>query len=1045
MPKNQSINTVLVIGSGPIIIGQAAEFDYAGTQACLTLKEAGNKVILINNNPATIMTDEQIADVVYFEPLTIESIEKIIKKEKPDGLLATVSGQTGLNLAFDLSDKGIIDKYNLTVLGTTIDSIMRGEDRDKFKRLMNEIDEPIPESEIIANLTEAKQFSERVSFPIIIRPAYTLGGSGGGIATNDSEFEKLVTSGLRASPINQCLIEKSIAGWKEIEMEVIRDNKDNCVVVCHMENIDPVGIHTGDSVVVSPVQTLNDDELTMLKKASKKIVSEVGIVGACNVQLAINPNTNDYFVIEINPRVSRSSALASKATGYPIAKIATKLSLGFSLDEIIDQRTGKSLATYEPDLNYTIVKFPRFPFDKFKNANRFLGTQMKATGEVMAVGNNLKGAIQKGIRSLELNINNLFMKELKELSNAELKTLISTADDRRFFALFEAFDRQFSIDEIHDLTQINHYFLREIAELVELNTEMLTTDINNLSKESLLVYKQAGFTDQSIANNFKSNLTEIKELRTTYNIYPEIKQVNAMSDKAELAACYYTTWNNKPKQETSSNKDKVLIIGSGPIRIGQGVEFDYCSVQSILELQKNNYETVLINNNPSTVSTDFEIADKLYFEPITVEDVLNIIEIEQIENVFIQFGGQTSINLASGLEAAGINLIGTSNEAINQLEDRDLFYQFMKDIDLPHIPGQTVNSRQDLKAKVTQFGYPVLLRPSFVIGGQGMIVLKNEEDLNDYLTQIKQTNIFPILIDAYYPGQEIEVDVLTDNNNILIPGIFEHLELAGVHSGDSMAVTPPVNLSNEIKEKVVAYAKKIAIGAKFKGLFNIQFVNYEGELYVLEVNPRASRTVPVMSKITQVNMVGLAVQLILGKTLSDCTSQINLMDEKSFYTIKAPVFSTHKLPGVDPKLVPEMKSTGELIATDNDYEVCLKKAFIWNEPLSKQFKQTKKEIYIAKEFNYFSEYHELFKILNIELIYESEIKDIAEWCKRTEAFAIYSDKESSMERNHGLIYNLMVISAKETLEALAHAKITTKDILSIDETNKVQKKEGIFI
>lgn len=1045
MPKDKSINTVLVIGSGPIIIGQAAEFDYAGTQACVTLKEAGCKVILINNNPATIMTDDKVADVVYFEPLTIENIERIIQKENPDGLLATVSGQTGLNLAFDLSDQGIIEKYNLTVLGTSIESIMRGEDRDKFKQLMNKINEPIPESEIVANLEEAKAFSERVSFPIIIRPAYTLGGSGGGIATDEFTFTELVTSGLRASPINQCLIEKSIAGWKEIEMEVIRDKADNCVVICHMENIDPVGIHTGDSVVVSPVQTLSNNELTMLKEASKNIVREVGIIGACNVQLALDPHSLDYFVIEINPRVSRSSALASKATGYPIAKIATKLSLGYTLDKMIDQKTGKTFAEYEPELDYVIVKFPRFPFDKFKNANRLLGTQMKATGEIMAIGDNLKLAIQKGIRSLELQTNGLYLKELNDRSIEELEKLNIHADDRRFFAVLEAFKRGVDLEHIQQITQINEYFLKEMSELVELDKEIDTLSANDITADNLLRYKQAGFTDELLAAKLKVDLADMKELRTKLAVYPKINQIDAKTYETDnLDAYYYLNWQRDKEVSQVSNKEKVLIIGSGPIRIGQGVEFDYCSVQSILELQSNNYETILINNNPSTVSTDFEVADKLYFEPITVEDALNIIEYEHIEKVFIQFGGQTSINLASGLEAAGINLIGTSNHAINQFEDRDLFYQFMKQINLPHIPGKTVYSREDLIQKVTEFGYPVLLRPSFVIGGQGMLVLKNEQDLDNYLNQIKQVQTFPILIDAYYPGLEIEVDVLTDNKEVLIPVIFEHIERAGVHSGDSMAVTPPINISDDLKEQVLAYAKKIAVGAEFTGIFNIQFVYYEDILYVLEVNPRASRTVPVMSKVTETNMIGIAVQLILGKELKECTQKINLMEEAPFYTIKAPVFSTHKLPGVDPKLVPEMKSTGELIAIDEDYDICLQKAFIWNEPLAKQFVNRKKEIYVAKELNYYNELDEAFKSLDIELVYEAEIDNFTEWLKKDEAFGIYSEQEDSLAREEGLAYNLMIISAEETLKALAKINLAKNDVLSIYQRNNQKQKEGIL-
>lgn len=1044
VPIKQDIKKVLVIGSGPIVIGQAAEFDYSGTQACLTLKEEGCEVILINNNPATIMTDDHIADTVYFEPLTVDNIIAIIQKEKPDGILVSVSGQTGLNLAFKLHEKDIFNKYNLTVLGTSIDSIEKGEDRDKFRALMNEINEPVPESDIVDHLDQALLFSEKVGYPIIVRPAYTLGGSGGGIATDKDEFIKLVSSGLRASPIQQCLIEKSIAGWKEVELEVIRDKNDNTVIICEIENIDPVGIHTGDSIVVSPVQTLSDSDMALLRNASKKIVSELGIIGACNVQLAFSPTTDDYFIIEVNPRVSRSSALASKATGYPIAKVATKLSLGYQLDELYYSNTKNPLSEYEPKLDYTIVKFPRWPFDKFVDANRKLGTQMKATGEVMAIEKTLPAALQKAIRSLELEVDGIMLPKLKGYSDEELNDLLVHADDRRFFILLELMSRGVEIAEIHDKTKINHYFLQEIKLLIDQTKLAESKSIQTITKEELLKLKQTGFTDKWLANTWQVPVQQVSEHRKQWQITPKFGKIDAcMINDNDKSAYYYTSWNLEDDRNGSTSKEKVLIVGSGPIRIGQGVEFDYCSVQGVLALQKAGFETVLINNNPATVSTDYEIADKLYFDPITVEDVLHIVEYENIDKVIIQLGGQTAINLVEGLEDAGVTLLGSSLETVDQLEDRDLFYQFMQEIDLPHIPGLTVTNEQELTKKVKEIGFPVLVRPSYVIGGKGMLVLNDEEALNHYMEDLNSTLSFPILIDAYYPGKEVEIDVVTDGKDILIPGIFEHIEKAGVHSGDSMAVMPPVSLSDEMKEQITYYAKQIALNTKFKGLFNVQFVIYQDTLYVLEVNPRASRTVPMTSKVTGINLIELAANILIGKQLKSLTNNLGLVAENPFYTVKAPVFSTMKLPGVDPKLVPEMKSTGELIALADTFNESVTKAFIWNEQLQADYIAEEKQIYVTTNDDKIKGLEKQLNKLGITLQF-AEDKTIDDWLKENNAFGLYSIQNDSYERERALEYDLHVMSVFETIQAFAMMTEDNLAIKSINQWLETMKKEVIL-
>lgn len=1050
MPKNKQIKKVLVIGSGPIVIGQAAEFDYAGTQACLTLKEEGCEVILINNNPATIMTDDHIADKVYFEPLTVANVEAIIQKEKPDGLLASVSGQTGLNLAFSLEEKQILKQYDVKILGTSIDSIKKGEDRDKFRTLMQEIEEPIPESAIVESLEEAIAFSEAVAFPIIIRPAYTLGGSGGGIANNETEFIKYVTSGLRASPIHQCLIEKSIAGWKEIEFEVICDTKGQAVVVCHMENIDPVGVHTGDSVVVAPIQTLDEEEVELLRQASLHIVQKIGIVGACNVQLGYDATTRTYNIIEVNPRVSRSSALASKATGYPIAKIATKLSLGYTLDELYHAKQKMDLASYEPNLDYTVVKFPCWPFDKLTTADRKLGTQMKATGEVLAIEKSVAAGLLKAIRSLELTVDGARLKELKNMKTAELEKLLDIVDDRRMFAVLELLHRDVTVETLHARTNITPYFLDELKKITDLEKAALVMELPIVSASTLLALKQAGYTNTWLAEAWGVSLEEVRNTLVEAGIYLEYGAIEAYASKETTdAAYYYAVWGQGDKTAEppmKQTKEKVLIIGSGPIRIGQGVEFDYCSVKGIEALQKYGYETILINNNPATVSTDYELADKLYMEPITTEDVLHVMAYEKIDKVIVQFGGQTAINLIEGLEAAGVTFMGSSMNTIDMLEDRERFYAYVNEVNVPHIPGYTAVSEEDLYKKAEEIGYPVLIRPSYVIGGKGMAIMQDKADLTAYITAQLTATSYPILLDAYYPGKEVEVDVITDGKSIFIPAIFEHIEKAGVHSGDSMAVTPPVTLTAEQKEKVVLYAERVAKGMDFKGIFNIQFVLHEDVLYVLEVNPRASRTVPVVSKVTGVNMIELATATLLGKELDPLHKHGKLLPENEFYTMKAPVFSTAKLPDVDPKLVPEMKSTGEVIAMASTLSGCKTKAFLWNEQLASEFERKDKELLLetAEEVRIPSE--NVLQQLGMTVVYKDNqnAEDLEAWMKSEKAFALYSKEADSALRERATECHLIVMSAEETLEAFCDMTKEELDVEAIQNKQLAYEKEVVL-
>ncbi|MDG4849223.1 carbamoyl phosphate synthase large subunit [Peribacillus frigoritolerans] len=927
MPKDDTIQTILVIGSGPIVIGQAAEFDYAGTQACLALKEEGYKVILVNNNPATIMTDDMNADAVYFEPLTVDVLEKIISKEKPDGLLATLGGQTGLNLAYQLDDAGILEKYKVKLLGTPIDSIKKGEDRELFRELMFEIGEPVPDSTIVHTLDEALAFADKIGFPIIVRPAYTLGGTGGGIADSPGTFKELVRGGLQESPITQCLIERSIAGFKEVEYEVMRDGNNTCITICNMENIDPVGIHTGDSIVVAPSQTLSDDEFQMLRAASIKIISALGIIGGCNIQFALDPNSKQYYLIEVNPRVSRSSALASKATGYPIARIAAKLAVGYDLSELINPVTKSTYSSFEPALDYVAVKFPRWPFDKFTTADRKLGTQMKATGEVMALHRSFEGGVQKAVDSLELKTIGLQLSSLKSKTVPELWGKLAEKSDERIFVIFEMLRKGVTIEEIHEATAIDYFFLKSFASLIQSEMEIEAKAIDHVTREELQSYKEKGFSDRYLASVWKVNEMEVRAHRKSLSVTAVYKTVDTCAAEFESHTNYhYSTYFGENEQQ-KTDKKKVLMIGSGPIRIGQGIEFDYCSVHGVYALQDENVETIMINNNPETVSTDFATADRLYFEPLTLEYVLNVIEAEDIKDVIVQFGGQTAINLAKGLEEYGVNLLGTSFDTLDQLEDRDRFYQLLQKLDIPHVPGSMANGEEQLISRAEAIGFPVLLRPSYVIGGQGMEIIGSKESLLNRMAN-GTALVYPVLIDSYIPGKEAEIDLIADGNDVYIPIIAEHIEKAGVHSGDSMALLPAQSLTDDIKDKMTLYAKKLVSELGYKGLMNIQFVIEGNSVYVLEVNPRASRTIPIISKVTDVALVQIATKILLGKySLSNAFEKTGLMDEIPYAVVKYPVFSTFALSGLDSKVGPEMKSTGEGIAIGETVNEALTKVF----------------------------------------------------------------------------------------------------------------------
>ena len=928
MPKKANLNKVMVIGSGPIIIGQAAEFDYAGSQACRALKEEGLEVVLVNSNPATIMTDTHIADRVYIEPLTVEFLEEIISKERPDGLLATLGGQAGLNLAVQLSEKGVLEKYHVELLGTPLKAIERAEDRELFKETMQKLGEPIPESTIVEDVPSAVEFANEIGYPVIVRPAYTMGGTGGGIAENEEELVEIVIKGLTYSMIGQVLIERSVAGWKEIEYEVMRDGHDNCITVCNMENFDPVGVHTGDSIVVAPSQTLTDHEYQMLRSASLRIIRELGIEGGCNAQYALDPNSNRYYVIEVNPRVSRSSALASKATGYPIAKVSAKIAIGYTLDEITNAVTQKTKACFEPALDYCVVKFPRWPFDKFVYADRTLGTQMKATGEVMSIDRHFEGAILKAVRSLEIGVHRLHMDKMDEWDDARVKKNLARINDERIFVIAEALRRGIAtIDEIHAITKIDKWFLYKIQNITAVENKLKE---EALTPSLMLEAKNIGLADRSIAEITGKTQDEIRTVRKTMHILPRYKMVDTCAAEFEAATpYYYSTFQAEEDEVKVSDARKVIVLGSGPIRIGQGVEFDYCSVHSVWALREMGIEAIIINNNPETVSTDFDISDRLYFEPLTTEDVLNIIDKENPEGVIVQFGGQTAINLAASLQKAGVKVFGTSVDDIDRAEDRERFDEVLTQTQIPRPQGISVTNLDEAVTGAAKIGYPVMVRPSYVLGGRAMEIVYNEAELRDYMSRaVKVTPDHPVLVDRYMQGTEVEVDGISDGVDVVIPGIMEHVERAGVHSGDSIAVYPPRTLSSKVIYTIIDYTKRLALSLHVKGLLNIQFVVVDGEVYIIEVNPRSSRTVPFLSKVTNVDMVGIATRIAMGHTLKELGYKSGLVPPKPYVAVKAPVFSFAKMTDVDIALGPEMKSTGEVMGIDYHYARALYKAII---------------------------------------------------------------------------------------------------------------------
>ena len=918
----------MVIGSGPIIIGQAAEFDYAGSQACRALKEEGLEVVLVNSNPATIMTDTHIADRVYIEPLTPEFLEEIISKERPDGLLATLGGQAGLNLAVQLSERGVLEKYNVELLGTPLKAIERAEDRELFKETMQKLGEPIPESTIVEDVPSAVAFANEIGYPVIVRPAYTMGGTGGGIAENEEELVETVIKGLTYSMIGQVLIERSVAGWKEIEYEVMRDGHDNCITVCNMENFDPVGVHTGDSIVVAPSQTLTDHEYQMLRSASLRIIRELGIEGGCNAQYALDPNSNRYYVIEVNPRVSRSSALASKATGYPIAKVSAKIAIGYTLDEITNTVTQKTKACFEPALDYCVVKFPRWPFDKFVYADRTLGTQMKATGEVMSIDRHFEGAILKAARSLEIGVHRLHMDKMDAWDDARVKKNLARINDERIFVIAEALRRGIAtVDEIHDITKVDKWFLYKIQNIATIENKLKD---EALTPSLMLEAKNIGLADRSIAEITGKTADEVRTIRKTMHILPKYKMVDTCAAEFEAATpYYYSTFQAEEDEVRVSDARKVIVLGSGPIRIGQGVEFDYCSVHSVWALREMGIEAIIINNNPETVSTDFDISDRLYFEPLTTEDVLNIIDKEKPEGVIVQFGGQTAINLAASLQKAGVKVFGTSVDDIDRAEDRERFDEVLTQTQIPRPQGISVTNLDDAVTGAAKIGYPVMVRPSYVLGGRAMEIVYNEAELRDYMSRaVKVTPDHPVLVDRYMQGTEVEVDGISDGVDVVIPGIMEHVERAGVHSGDSIAVYPPQTLSSKVIYTIIDYTKRLALSLHVKGLLNIQFVVVDGEVYIIEVNPRSSRTVPFLSKVTNVDMVGIATRIAMGHTLKELGYKSGLVPPKPYVAVKAPVFSFAKMTDVDIALGPEMKSTGEVMGIDYHYARALYKAII---------------------------------------------------------------------------------------------------------------------
>ncbi|HIE09903.1 MAG TPA: carbamoyl-phosphate synthase large subunit [Armatimonadetes bacterium] len=929
MPKRPDIRKVLVIGSGPIVIGQAAEFDYSGTQACKALREEGVEVVLVNSNPATIMTDTEIADRVYIEPLTVEFLERVIAKERPDGLLPTLGGQTGLNLATQLAKEGVLEKYGVELLGTPLSTIEAAEDREKFRELMGKIGQPIPESETANSVEEALKIAERLGYPVIVRPAYTLGGTGGGIAKNEQELRRVVSRGLSMSMIRQVLVERCVLGWKEIEYEVMRDSADNCITVCNMENFDPMGVHTGDSIVVAPSQTLSDKEYQLLRTASIEIIRALGIQGGCNIQFALDPKSMRYYVIEVNPRVSRSSALASKATGYPIARVAAKISIGLRLDEIPNAVTQKTLACFEPALDYVVVKIPRWPFDKFSYADRRIGTEMKSTGEVMAIDRTFEGALLKAVRSLEIGVDGLRLPGMERLSDVELEHKLSTPTDERLFAIAEAFRRGWMVEEVHQLTNIDPWFLEKIRGIVRLEEKMASLGLEGLGPDVLREAKRKGFSDRYIARLVGASEGEVRRRRKVWRIEPVFKMVDTCAAEFEAATPYYYSTYEAENEALPSEGRKVVVIGGGPIRIGQGIEFDYCCVHCVFALREMGYEAVIVNNNPETVSTDFDTSDRLYFEPLTPEDVLNVIENERPLGVVVQFGGQTAINLAGPLHRAGVRILGTSFESIDFAEDREKFDSLLAELGIPRPPGRAVTSVEEALKVAEEIGYPVLVRPSYVLGGRAMEIVYSREELLDYVRHAVQASPeHPILVDKYILGKEAEVDAISDGEEVLIPAIMEHIERAGIHSGDSMAVCPPQTLPEEAIRKIVDYTTRLARALKVRGLMNVQFVVENGKVYVLEMNPRASRTVPYLSKATGIPMVKLATAIMLGARLKDLGYEGGLFRMGAQVAVKAPVFSFSKLAEVDVDLGPEMKSTGEVMGIDLSFDRALYKAML---------------------------------------------------------------------------------------------------------------------
>ena len=927
MPRITDIKKVMVLGSGPIVIGQAAEFDYAGTQACRSLKEEGIEVVLVNSNPATIMTDKDIADKVYIEPLNVDVVKKIIKEEQPDSILPTLGGQAGLNLAMELEESGFLKENNVRLIGTTALTIKKAEDRLEFKNTMEKLKEPVAASTIVEDVEAAVEFAKEIGYPIVVRPAYTLGGSGGGIADDEASLRLICENGLRLSRVGQCLIERSIAGWKEIEYEVMRDSRGNCITVCNMENLDPVGVHTGDSIVVAPSQTLSDKEHQMLRTSALNIIDELGITGGCNVQYALNPQTFEYCVIEVNPRVSRSSALASKATGYPIAKVAAKIALGYTLDEIKNAVTGRTFASFEPALDYVVVKIPRLPFDKFITAKRTLTTQMKATGEVMSICTNFEGALMKAIRSLEQHVDSLIVNYYDGFTDEDIKDELQKVDDRRIFLIAEAIRRGITPEYIHSITKIDEWFIDKIERLVRCELRLKNEE---LTRELLFEAKRMEFPDKVIAKLTGKTEKEIYDCRIKENIVAGFKMVDTCAAEFEAVTPYYYSCFDGENENTSvTDKKKVLVLGSGPIRIGQGIEFDFCSVHCVWAFSKAGYETIIINNNPETVSTDFDIADKLYFEPLTPEDVRNVVELEKPYGAVVQFGGQTAIGLTKALMEMGVKILGTSAEDVDAAEDREIFDNILNETGIPRASGGTVFTADEAVEVANRLGYPVLVRPSYVLGGAGMRIAISDSDIREYIGIInRNVQEHPILVDKYLMGEELEVDAVCDGEDILIPGIMQHIERAGIHSGDSISVYPSQNISAELIERIEDYTRKLAKSLHVIGLVNIQFIIYENEVYVIEVNPRSSRTVPYISKVTGIPIVELAAKVIMGEKIRDLGFEPGLQKEAPYVAVKMPVFSFEKLRGAEISLGPEMKSTGECLGIAKTFDEALFKAFL---------------------------------------------------------------------------------------------------------------------